>query len=172
MPDRDRLSREDIPMTPTQELPTREQPIQGRPGPWQPAPWQPDRTPRLPPWPVPPLSTALGRGLLGRCPACGKTHLFAGFLRITRECSSCHAPLGTARADDAPPYFVILITGHIILPAMLLTQKFGNPSTLLLTAIFVPLTVLLAIGLLRPVKGGVLAVLVTMGMLNGNPALE
>lgn len=128
--------------------------------------WQPDRTARPPPWPVPPLATALGRGILGRCPACGKTHLFAGFLRIVAECTSCHAPLGTARADDAPPYFVILITGHIVIPAMLLTQKWGNPSTLELTAIFVPLTLVLALGLLRPVKGGVLAVLVTMGLLD------
>ena len=30
-----------------------------------------------------------------------------------------------------------------------------------------PLTLVLALGLLRPVKGGVLAVLVTMGLLDG-----
>ena len=128
--------------------------------------WQPDRTPRLPPWPVPPLATALGRGVVGRCPACGQTHLFVGFLRIVSECTSCHAPLGTARADDAPPYFVILITGHIVIPAMLLAQKFVNPTNLEMSAIFVPLTLALALGLLRPVKGGVLAVLVTMGLLD------
>jgi uncharacterized protein (DUF983 family) len=75
--------------------------------------------------------------------------------------------LGTAHADDAPPYFVILITGHIVIPAMPLVQKFGNPTSLELTAIFVPLTVVLAIGLLRPVKGGVLAVPVSMGLLVG-----
>jgi uncharacterized protein (DUF983 family) len=131
-----------------------------------PTSWQPERTPRLPPWPVPPLAIALGRGILGRCPACGRTHLFAGFLRIVRECVSCHAPLGSAHADDAPPYFVILITGHIVIPAMLIMQKLGDPTNLELTAIFVPLTLILAIGLLRPVKGGVLAVLITMRMLD------
>ncbi len=135
-------------------------------------PWQPDRTPRQPPWPVPPLPTALGRGIRGRCPACGQTHLFTGFLRIVRECASCRAPLGTARADDAPPYFVILITGHIVIPAMLLTQKWGNLTNLELTAIFLPLTLALALGLLRPVKGGVLAVLVTMGLLSATPQPE
>jgi len=134
--------------------------------------WQPDRTPRQPLWPVPSLAIALGRGLQGRCPACGKTHLFNGFLRVVRACAICHAPLGNARADDAPPYFVILITGHIIIPAMLLTQKWGNPSNVELTLIFVPLTLLLALGLLRPVKGGVVAVLVTMGMLDGNAGPE
>jgi uncharacterized protein (DUF983 family) len=132
--------------------------------------WQPDRTQRLPPWPVPKLSTALWRGLLGLCPACGKTHAFLGYLRIVRECSACHAPLGSGRADDAPPYFVILITGHIVIPAMLLTQKLADPTNLQMTAIFVPLTLVLALGLLRPVKGAVLAVLVTMGMLDSDPA--
>src|ERR1700733_367764 len=73
--------------------------------------WQPNRTPSPPPlWPVPPLATALGRGLMGCCPACGKAHLFNGFLRVVDVCPVCHAPLGSARADDAPPYFVILIT--------------------------------------------------------------
>jgi uncharacterized protein (DUF983 family) len=134
--------------------------------------WQPDRTTLLPPWPVPTVGTALARGLLGRCPACGKTHVFAGFLRVVDECSNCHAPLGSARADDAPPYFVTLISGHILIPSMLLTQKLANPTNLTLTLIFVPLTVVLALGLLRPVKGGVLAVMVAMGMLEPTPTPE
>ena len=28
------------------------------------------------------------------------------------ECQNCGAPLGLARADDAPPYFTILIVGQ------------------------------------------------------------
>jgi uncharacterized protein (DUF983 family) len=134
--------------------------------------WQPDRTPRLPPWPVPPLATALGRGLLARCPACGKTHLFNGFLRVVGACENCHAPLGDARADDAPPYFVILITGHIIIPLILILQRWQNPSNLEMIAIFVPLTLVLSVGLLRPVKGGVVAVMVTTGMLGGETGPE
>lgn len=134
--------------------------------------WQPDRSSPLPPWPVPTVGTALARGILGRCPACGKTHAFAGFLRVVDECTNCHAPLGSARADDAPPYFVTLIAGHIIIPAMLMTQKLANPTNLTLTLVFVPLTVALALGLLRPVKGGVLAVMVAMGMLEPTPTPE
>ena len=134
--------------------------------------WQPDRTPLSPPWPIPSLATALGRGLLGRCPACGKTHLFKGFLGIVRVCANCEAPLGTLRADDAPPYFVILITAHIVLPLMLIAQRSYEPSNFALTAIFVPLTLVLAIGLLRPVKGGVVAVMVTTGMLGSEPRPE
>ena len=48
--------------------------------------WQPDRSTPKPPWPVPSLATAIGRGLLGRCPACGEGRMFNGFLRVVPEC--------------------------------------------------------------------------------------
>ena len=127
--------------------------------------WQPDRTPRPPPWPVPSLFTALGRGLTGRCPVCGKGRIFNGFLRVVSECEHCNAPLGLARADDAPPYFTILIVGHIVIPAMLIMQKMDDPSNLLLTVIFVPLTLFLSIGLIRPIKGAIVGLMMSFNML-------
>jgi uncharacterized protein (DUF983 family) len=130
--------------------------------------WQPDRTTKPPPWPVPPLGTALCRGLAGRCPACGRGRLFHGFLRVVPQCESCGAPLGLARADDAPPYFTILIVGHIVIPAMLIMQKMSDPPTWLLSAIFVPLTLILALGLLRPVKGATVGLMVTFNMLKSD----
>jgi uncharacterized protein (DUF983 family) len=130
--------------------------------------WQPDRTPRLPPWPVPSLFTAIGRGLTGRCPVCGKGRLFDGFLRVVSECEHCHAPLGLARADDAPPYFTMLIVGHIVIPLMLITQKQYDPTTWMLTAIFVPLTLVLSVGLLRPVKGATVGLMMAFNMLKSD----
>jgi uncharacterized protein (DUF983 family) len=130
--------------------------------------WQPDRTPRPPPWPVPSLFGALGRGLMGRCPACGKGRVFGGFLRVVPHCEHCGAPLGLARADDAPPYFTILIVGHIVIPAMLITQKMYDPSNLVLSAIFLPLTLILAIGMLRPVKGATVGLMLAFNMLKSD----
>jgi uncharacterized protein (DUF983 family) len=130
--------------------------------------WQPDRTPQLPPWPVPSLFTAIGRGLIGRCPVCGKGRIFDGFLRVVPECEHCHAPLGLARADDAPPYFTILIVGHIVIPLMLITQKQYDPTTWMLTAIFVPLTLVLSVGLLRPVKGATVGLMMAFNMLKSD----
>jgi uncharacterized protein (DUF983 family) len=127
--------------------------------------WQPDRTTPKPPWPVPSLATALGRGLMGRCPVCGKGRAFDGFLRVVAQCEHCAAPLGLARADDAPPYFTILIVGHIVIPAMLIMQIQADPPTWLLSAIFVPLTAVLAIGLIRPVKGATVGLLLSFNML-------
>ncbi len=131
--------------------------------------WQPDR--RIPPspWPTPPLLTAMKRGLRGCCPACGETHLFNGFLKIVPVCKNCGAPLGLARADDAPPYFVILITGHIVVPLLLVMQKLRNPPSWELAVIFLPLTLVLALALLRPVKGAVLGAIVSLGIVKLEP---
>jgi uncharacterized protein (DUF983 family) len=130
--------------------------------------WQPDRTVPKPPWPVPSLATALGRGLMGRCPVCGQGREFDGFLSVVPQCEHCAAPLGLARADDAPPYFTILVVGHIVIPAMLIMQKMADPPTWLLSAIFLPLTVILAVGLIRPVKGATVGLMLSFNMLKSD----
>ncbi len=127
--------------------------------------WQPNRSAAPPAWPVPSIGTAIGRGVLGHCPACGAHHLFNGFLKVVPVCRACGAPLGSARADDAPPYFTILIVGHIVVPLMLLMQRMRAPPDWEMAAIFLPLTAGLCLALLRPVKGGVLGAMVTFGML-------
>jgi uncharacterized protein (DUF983 family) len=130
--------------------------------------WQPkrDKTPTA--WPMPPLATALGRGFLCRCPSCGKTHLFNGYLTVVRACANCAAPLGAARADDAPPYFTILVVGHIVIPLMLWVQMAADPSTLLLMLVFVPLTIVLVLGLLRPIKGATVGLMLRLNMLKSD----
>jgi len=134
-----------------------------------PVPWQPDRSVKPNPWPHPPLTTAIARGLLGRCPACGKSHLFNGFLRVATACRVCAAPLGLARADDAPPYFTILVTGHVIVPLMYMVDRTGEPPLWLMSAIFLPMTALMALGLLRPIKGGTVGLMLTLNMLKSDP---
>jgi uncharacterized protein (DUF983 family) len=126
--------------------------------------WQPNRSPSPSPVALPSLGTAVRRGLLGRCPACGEAHLFNGYLRVVPECRHCGAPLGLARADDAPPYFTILVVGHIIIPALLLVEQHAAPSVWLEAAIFLPLTLGLTLALLRPIKGGTVGLMLTLGM--------
>lgn len=135
-----------------------------------PAPWQPDGLVAPNSWPHPAMITAIGRGLLGRCPACGKTHLFNGFLRVVTACTNCHAPLGLARADDAPPYFTILITGHIVVPLMFIVDRMNpEPPVWVMSSIFLPLTFFVALGLLRPIKGGTVGLMLTLNMLKNDP---
>jgi uncharacterized protein (DUF983 family) len=132
--------------------------------------WQPERSVSPDPWPHPPMATAIGRGLKGHCPACGRTRLFDGFLRVVRACGHCQAPLGLVRADDAPPYITILITGHIIVPLLFMVDRMGEPPIWLMSAVFLPLTFFTALGLLRPVKGGTVGVMLALNMLQPDPA--
>ncbi|HEY8289554.1 MAG TPA: DUF983 domain-containing protein [Acetobacteraceae bacterium] len=136
-----------------------------------PATWQPDRSAPQPQWELPPMMVALGRGFRGLCPSCGKGHIFNGFLRVVKECSNCGAPLGLARADDAPPYFTILVTGHIVVPIMFMVDRMSEPPIWLMSAIFLPLTFFLAIGLLRPIKGGTVGLMLKLNMLKSEADL-
>ncbi len=117
------------------------------------------------PWPVPPLATALGRGLRMRCPACGVTRLFSGYLRVTAVCANCRAPLGLVRADDAPPYFTIVIVAHIVVTGMWSVERAYHPALWLHAAIWLPLTLALTLALLRPVKGATVGLMLTLGLL-------
>ena len=71
------------------------------------------------------LFRAMRRGFRCRCPNCGKGALFAGYLKPLPECRVCGEDLSHQRADDAPPYFTILIVGHVIVPIMVTV----SPST-------------------------------------------
>jgi len=63
-----------------------------------------------------PMSLALRRGALGQCPSCGKTRLFASYLKQIDECPNCGAHFGRIRADDAAPWGTIIVVGHIFMP--------------------------------------------------------
>lgn len=129
-----------------------------------PARWEPERTRPAPPWPVPDYPTALWRGFTNRCPACGKTHLFSGFLRVTPVCRNCGAPLAEFRADDAPPYFTIFIVGHVVIPLLFMMDR-RNAPLWLEAAIFLPLTLVMALGLIRPVKGATVGLMLKLNLL-------
>lgn len=126
--------------------------------------WQPDRTPVAPAWPVPPLLTAMFRGLKGWCPACGQTRCFKGYLKVIPECTACSAPLGNIRADDAPPYFTIFIVGHIVLGLMLWVETTFKPELWVHAALWLPLTVILSFALMQPVKGATLGLMLRLGL--------
>lgn len=104
-----------------------------------------------------PLIPAWRRGLLGRCPNCGIGRMFRAFLKVADRCPHCGEALHHQQADDAPAYFVILIVGHIVVPAALSVELAVTPPYWLHAAIWLPLTLGLAVGLLQPVKGAIVA---------------
>jgi uncharacterized protein (DUF983 family) len=69
------------------------------------------------------------------------------------ECGRCGEDLSHQRSDDAPPYFTMVIVGHIVVPIMLAVALNTSWSNFTHLAIWLPLTLILTLVLLRPVKG-------------------
>lgn len=103
------------------------------------------------------LAAAVWRALRCRCPNCGIGHLFRAYLKVVDRCPHCDEALYHHRADDAPAYFVILIVGHIIVPSMLIVETEYHPPYWVHLALWAPLTLGLALALLQPVKGAIVA---------------
>lgn len=102
-----------------------------------------------------PLTEAMNRGFFCRCPACGKGALFSGYIQTVDRCAACGEEIHHHRADDFPAYLVIVIVGHVIIGAWLGFKAMTDLSVWTHLAIWAPLTIVLALALLRPVKGAV-----------------
>jgi uncharacterized protein (DUF983 family) len=104
-----------------------------------------------------PLARAMLRGFACRCPNCGKGALFGRYLKPVAQCSVCGEDYTAQRADDAPPYFTMVIVGHLLVPLMLAVQFSTNFSVLTYMAIWIPFTGIATLSLLQPVKGAIIA---------------
>jgi uncharacterized protein (DUF983 family) len=102
--------------------------------------------------------SAFKRGWRGRCPRCGEGKLFRAFLKVDDHCSVCGLDFTPHRADDLPAYLVIVIVGHIVVPLVLLIETNYSPPVALQLAIYLPLTLIMSLSLLQPVKGAVVGV--------------
>lgn len=102
-----------------------------------------------------PLLQAMKRGFLGRCPHCGEGRLFRSYLKVVDRCDRCGEEMFHHRADDLPAYLVVVIVGHVIVGAFMAVEATSTLSTWQHLAIWVPLTIISALALLRPVKGAV-----------------
>jgi uncharacterized protein (DUF983 family) len=68
------------------------------------------------------LKTAIRRGVLHRCPACGEGKLFQSYLKQVDNCAACGERFGHIRADDAAPWGTIILVGHVFLPLAFLVN--------------------------------------------------
>ena len=102
-----------------------------------------------------PLWPAIKRGLFCKCPNCGQGKLFASFIKTVDRCDVCNEEIFHHRADDLPAYLVIVIVGHIVLGGFMAVEMTSNWAMWQHLALWAPLTVLLSLALLQPVKGAV-----------------
>jgi len=99
----------------------------------------------------PPLSP-YSTGFACRCPRCGQTGLFKGFIDVKPKCEICGLNLSFADAGDGPAIFVMLIAGTIVLGLSLWIGAIFDPPYWLQLLICLPLTAFVCLGLLRPTK--------------------
>ncbi len=96
-------------------------------------------------------------GLACKCPRCGRGPLYSGFLTVAERCSACGLDLQKADSGDGPAVFIIFILGFLVVPLALLFEAKVAPPMWLHVAIWPALILGTALGLLRPVKGVLIA---------------
>jgi uncharacterized protein (DUF983 family) len=101
------------------------------------------------------LSQAMLRGFAMKCPNCGQGHLFSRFLKVADHCEVCGEDFTPQRADDFPAYLVIIVVGHVVVPALLAVEMAYAPPAWLQLLIWLPVTLFGALGLLQPTKGAI-----------------
>ena len=104
----------------------------------------------------PPIS-AVSTGLAGRCPRCGDGRMFHGFLTLAPKCDVCGLDFAFADSGDGPAVFVSLIGGFLVLGAALAIDMAYEPPIWVYIVFFLPLALVVCLGLLRPLKGLLIA---------------
>jgi uncharacterized protein (DUF983 family) len=101
--------------------------------------------------------SALAAGLRSRCPACGRGPLFEGFLSVRRRCPACGADLSGQDSGDGAVAFIVLLVGAVVVTLELLTEVAYAPPVWLHLVLWLPLTVILVLALMRPFKSVLIA---------------
>ncbi len=103
--------------------------------------------------PPPPIAT----GLRGRCPRCGRGHLFKGYLKVRPACEACGLDFTFIDSGDGPAFFVMTIVGIVVVGLAMWVEFTYEPPIWLHMLLWVPLTLILSLGLVRPLKGLMIA---------------
>ncbi|TNE59593.1 MAG: DUF983 domain-containing protein [Alphaproteobacteria bacterium] len=88
-----------------------------------------------------------------RCPRCGQGRLFKGFLKFAPECSHCELDFAAGDTADGPAVAIMFVVGTVVVGGALFVEIVYMPPMWVHMALWGPLTLLLSVGLLRPLKG-------------------
>ena len=103
--------------------------------------------------PVDPVMT----GIKGLCPRCGQGKLFDGFISLKPKCSACGLDYSFADSGDGPAVLVILVAGFILLGAAVYVEFTFSPPVWVHIILWLPLSLAVCLGLLRWMKGVLVA---------------
>lgn len=100
------------------------------------------------------MMLGMRRGVAHHCPNCGSGKLYRAYLKV-RACDVCGHDNAAYPADDAPPYFTILIVGHLIIAPLLIFPFIWQAPTALVLATTLPAIAIATLLILPRVKGAV-----------------
>jgi uncharacterized protein (DUF983 family) len=106
---------------------------------------------------LPTTPSPIAVGLKGRCPRCGEGALFRSGLILRDKCERCGLSYAFADSGDGPAVFAIFILGFLVLGGALWVEFRLEPPIWVHVVLWGVLTPLLAIGLLRVLKAGLIA---------------
>ena len=104
--------------------------------------------------PARPAFLGMRRGAGLRCPNCGQGALFRKYLKV-QPCPACGNDNTRYPADDAPPYFTILLVGHLVVAPVLLLPILWRQPPELVAAVSLPILAAITLAVLPVVKGAV-----------------
>lgn len=99
-----------------------------------------------------PVSAAIG----GRCPRCGRGALFRQVLNLRDRCSACGLDYKFIDTGDGPAVFVIFLLGFLMMGAALYVEFTYEPPVWVHVVAWGVLTPLVALVLLRLIKGALI----------------
>lgn len=102
------------------------------------------------------LRQSLRRGFFLKCPRCGKGHALHRYLKVCDTCPVCELNLASARADDGPAYFTILLVGHLAGFALHIMWTVWEPAPWILASSVSAGAIALSLYLLPRIKGALI----------------
>lgn len=119
-----------------------------------------------------PLGRAMWRGVLCRCPNCGKGRLYPVFLEQTEQCGACGERLGHYRVGLLLSFAIVMIVAHLAVFVMLEMEMTGLGSAGLYLSVLIPLCIVVPIALMRPLKGAIIGFLWARNLSDDQMTLE
>ncbi|MGN6100190.1 MAG: DUF983 domain-containing protein [Devosia sp.] len=104
----------------------------------------------------PPISP-FAAGMACRCPRCGRGRLFSGFLTLAPRCEVCGLDYAFIDSGDGPAVFVIFAVAPIVVVLAVILEALVHPAPYVHLIVWLPVTVILCLALLRPFKATMIA---------------
>ena len=96
-------------------------------------------------------------GFSGRCPRCGEGSLYDGFLDVADRCAVCGLDYSRQNSGDGAAFFIIMIVGFVVVGLALMLEAMFAPPAWLHMVLWLPLSLVLALAMMRPAKGILIA---------------